>query len=500
MWPTDLRSTATDPSPCAEPERPTVLYVQKDETKRYLWARALCKAGFDVIERGAGADEPDAIGRVRPDAILLDLNLPDLPNIEICRRIKASPGNENIPVVHISAQTPSEEDRLRGLDNGTDCFLSGDEPPEVVVATLRALVRLSRLRDLESAARMSLLASIVEQSESAIISTCPEGRIVSWNRGAEKLYGYLASEVIGKHPTFLYPPEHIGELDQFIQRLSSGDAVIYHETERLRKDGRVVHVSLSVSRILDRFNQTAGFAEIATDISDRVRDREKIGAMNSELRRLSGHLLRMQDQERRRIAREIHDGAVQDLAGLALHLSALEGLDSVSGDPAAAKAVHDCLAHANASARELRTLSYLLHPPLLEELGLANTLQTFTEGFARRTGIRVALRLPGAFPRIDSDRELALFRIVQESLSNVHKHSASPDAEIRAAIEDHCLTVEIEDHGRGIPLTSFQQPANGVVLGVGMPGMQERARQLGGSLEIDSRPGRTVIRVRLPLQ
>ena len=104
------------------------------------------------------------------------------------------------------------------------------------------------------------------------------------------------------------------------------------------------------------------------------------------------------------------------------------------------------------------------------------------------------------FPRIDSDRELALFRIVQESLSNVHKHSDSPDAEIRAAIDDCGLTVEIEDHGRGIPLTSLQQPALGVVLGVGMPGMQERARQLGGSLEIDSRPGRTVIRVRLPLQ
>ena len=221
-----------------------------------------------------------------------------------------------------------------------------------------------------------------------------------------------------------------------MSRLGSGEPVIYHETERIRKDGSVVHVSLSVSRILDRFNRVAGFAAIATDISDRVRDREKIDAMNSELRRLSGHLLRMQDQERRRIAREIHDGAVQDLAGLALHLSALEGLDSVSGDPAAAKAVRDCLAHANASARGLRTLSYLLHPPLLEELGLANTLQTFTEGFARRTGIAVALRLPEAFPRIDSDRELALFRIVQESLSNVHKHSGSPDAEIRAAIED----------------------------------------------------------------
>ena len=484
-----------------QPERFTILYVEADETERRLWTHALSKAGFMVVEGGSGVDALRAIERVRPDVVLLDVNLPDLQGFEACRRLRAALGNENIPVAHISAQIDLSENRIRALDHGADCFLSGDETPEVVIATLRALVRLSRLRDLESAARTSLLASIVEQSENAIVATCPEGRIVSWNRGAAKLYGYSASEAIGRTPTFLYPPDRVRELDPFLRQLSSGDAVIYKEIESIRKDGSLVHVSLSVSRILDRFNRIAGFAAIGTDISDRVHDREKIGAMNSELRRLSGHLLRMQDQERRRIAREIHDGAVQDLAGLALHLSALEGLDSVSGDPAAAKAVHDCLAHANASARELRTLSYLLHPPLLEELGLANTLQNFTEGFARRTGIQVTLRLPDAFPRIDSDRELALFRIVQESLSNVHKHSGSPDAEIRAVIGDHCLTFEIEDHGRGISLTSFPAaPANGVVLGVGLPGMQERARQLGGSLEIDSLPGRTIIRVRLPLQ
>jgi PAS domain S-box-containing protein len=499
MWPANLHSPEDHPAPHGDPERLTVLYVEDDEAKRCIWKDALYKA-FTVVEAGSGEDGLRAIQQVRPDVVLLAVKLPDLHGFEVCRRIKNISGNENVPVAHISAYFDSDESRVRGLENGADSFLNGDESPEVVVATLKALVRLSRLRDPESDNRVYLLASIVEQSENAIVSTDPDGRIVSWNRGAEKLYGYAASEAIGRSPTFLYPPERKKDWPLLMEQLDSGEPVFYYETERVRKDGTLVNVSLSVSQILDRSNRVVGLAAIGTDITDRVRDREKIDAMNSELRRLSGHLLRMQDQERRRIAREIHDGAVQDLAGLALHLTALEGLDSVRGDPAAAKAVHDCLAHANASSRGLRTLSYLLHPPLLEELGLANTLMTFTEGFARRTGIAVDLELPEEFPRIESDRELALFRIVQESLANVHKHSGSPDAGIRAVIEDRNLTLEIEDHGRGIPGAPFQMAANGVVLGVGMPGMQERARQLGGSLEIDSRPGRTVIRVRLPLQ
>ena len=362
MWPTELRPAAHNLLPFRDLERFTILYVEDDATKRYIWTHALTEAGFAVVESGSGGDALKIIERMRPDVVLLDVKLPDLHGFEVCRRIKTALGNENIPVAHISAQVHSSENRARALDNGADCFLSGDEAPEVVVATLKALVRLSRLRDLESDSRVGLLASIVEQSESAIVSTSPDGRIVTWNRGAEKLYGYTASEAIGRLTTFLYPPDRETELEQSITRLSSGESVFYVETERIRKDGSIVHVSLSVSKILDRFNRIAGFAAIGTDISDRVRDREKIGAMNSELRRLSGHLLRMQDQERRRIAREIHDGAVQDLAGLALHLSALAGLDSVSGDPVAAKAVHDCQAHANASARR-SPYAFLSAPP-----------------------------------------------------------------------------------------------------------------------------------------
>jgi signal transduction histidine kinase len=208
----------------------------------------------------------------------------------------------------------------------------------------------------------------------------------------------------------------------------------------------------------------------------------------------------MQDQERRRIARELHDGAVQDLAGLSLRLSMLQELESIRSEPEAAKAVQDCVDHANASARGVRTLSYLLHPPLLDELGLATALQTFADGYSKRTGIAVRLALPGVLPRVDNDRELALFRIVQESLVNIHKHSGSPDAEIRAVLDGDSLTLEIEDHGRGIPAPALQPSTEGVMLGVGIPGMQERARQLGGSLETDSRPGKTIIRVRLPWQ
>jgi PAS domain S-box-containing protein len=213
---------------------------------------------------------------------------------------------------------------------------------------------------------------------------------------------------------------------------------------------------------------------------------QKIQRNEEELRQLSTRLLRLQDDERRRLARELHDSSGQILATLALKIGAARRslgadnqkvLDSLSESAALVKQCSD----------DLRTLSYLLHPPLIDEEGLASALKWYAQGFAQRSGIRIELDLSPELGRLPQDVETALFRIVQEGLTNVHLHSGSPVAWIRVAHTPSEVTLEIRDEGRGIPAEVLKALPTGVSnLGVGIAGMRERVRQLGGRVEIDS--------------
>jgi len=213
---------------------------------------------------------------------------------------------------------------------------------------------------------------------------------------------------------------------------------------------------------------------------------QKIQRNEEELRQLSARLLRLQDDERRRLARELHDATGQILATLALKIGAARRslgadnqkvLDSLSESSALVKQCSD----------DLRTLSYLLHPPLIDEEGLASALRWYAQGFAKRSGIRIELDLSSELGRLPQDVETTLFRTVQEALTNVHLHSGSPVAWIRVAHTPSEIALEIRDQGRGIPPEVLKALPTGVSnLGVGIAGMRERVRQLGGRVEIDS--------------
>ena len=213
---------------------------------------------------------------------------------------------------------------------------------------------------------------------------------------------------------------------------------------------------------------------------------QKLQRNEEELRQLSTRLLRIQDEERRRLARELHDSTGQILATLALKIGAARrslGVDN--------QKVLDALSESSTLAKQcsddLRTLSYLLHPPLIDEEGLASALKWYAQGFAKRSGIRIELDLSPELGRLPQDVETALFRTVQEGLTNVHLHSGSPMAWIRVAHTPSEVTLEIRDEGRGIPAEVLKALPTGVSnLGVGIAGMRERVRQLGGRLEIDS--------------
>lgn len=224
---------------------------------------------------------------------------------------------------------------------------------------------------------------------------------------------------------------------------------------------------------------------------------ERIAADETR-RRFAERLLQTQDEERRRIARELHDGIGQYLAAMEMGLVGV--LDSLPELPASAKNVlSDCLTTVRQCSQETRTLSQLLHPPLLEVVGLAVAVRDYVKGFSKRSGLRVELDAPVTLPRLDRDVETGALRIVQEALMNVYRHSGSHRAVVRVQRDAGNLEVEVQDFGRGIPAGVLEGRQDGEAQpGVGLQGMRCRVEQLGGSLEIRSDDEGTLVRAVLP--
>ena len=213
-------------------------------------------------------------------------------------------------------------------------------------------------------------------------------------------------------------------------------------------------------------------------------------------RQLSAKLLRLQDEERRRIARDLHDSLGQYLASIKMNLDSL----SRSAEPNQARLLSAALKATEQSIAETRTLSCLLHPPLLDEVGFASAALWFTAEFAKRSGINVKLKLPEANDRLPEETEIALFRILQESLTNVHRHSGSPSVEISLAVAEDRAVLNVRDFGRGMPAELKQRSTLSTShVGVGLSGMRERVTDLGGSFVVESNSQGTTIIVDLPL-
>jgi len=335
------------------------------------------------------------------------------------------------------------------------------------------------------------LAAIVESSQDAIMGTSLEGTFTSWNRGAEQLYGYKEEEVIGRHASMTAPPNRHKEISQIFEKVKRGVRVPPFETVRLRKDGGLIDVSLAVSPVKDPSGRIVGVSAIAHDIGDLKR-------IEGELRKLSARLLKMQDDERRYIARELHDGAIQGLAAAVINMSMVK--EAVQLPPEPLKALEEALKLTGNAVREIRTFSYLLHPPLLDVTGLASALRWYVEGYSRRSGIKVNLKLSENGYQIGKEVELTLFRIVQEALANIHRHSGGHEATIHLQQTEEGLTLIVSDNGHGMDTQTLEKvKSEGAALGVGIAGMKERLRQLGGQLEISSDGSGTIVTAALPL-
>jgi PAS domain S-box-containing protein len=340
-----------------------------------------------------------------------------------------------------------------------------------------------------SAAQESMLrlAAIVDDSDDAILSKSLDGTLLSWNHGAERLYGYKAEEIVGDSIYKIIPPERHEEMDRILQTLSEGGRVDHLETVRCHRDGSRMDMDITVSPLKDASGSVMGASAIARDMTERKK-------MEDSLRQLSARILSAQDEERRRIAREIHDSTVQKLALMSINLSQLE---RAAGDAQKTqKIIQNSRELSSQCAQELRSLSYLLHPPMLEELGLASALKIYAEGFSNRSGIDLQLDIQPDFERLPPEMEIALFRVAQESLSNILRHSKSTKAKIKL-VSNGAIELAISDQGQGFPGGKTSGNDAEIKMGVGILGMSERMKQLGGTLKIDSGPGGTSVNAHL---
>jgi PAS domain S-box-containing protein len=349
----------------------------------------------------------------------------------------------------------------------------------------------------------------------AIFMLDTNGNISTWNPGAQRMKGYKANEIIGKHFSIFYPEQDIRSGKPLMElEVASREGRFEDEGWRLRKDGTRFWANVVITAVRGENGELLGFGKVTRDFTERMEAQRALDRANQELRKeiverklaeqklaesekslrsLSLHLLRSQDEERRRIGRDLHDSMGQILTAIKMNLESL-----VPGR-ADSDRIARCVSLADNCIKEIRTMSYLLYPPMLEELGLRSAVPWYLDGFAVRSGIRVDFEVSESFGRLARDVELALFRVLQEALTNVHRHSGSQIAHIKLFNEDGYSILEVRDEGRGLPdKLAGSSVGHHLLNGVGLRGMDERMRQLRGSLELSSTQDGTVLRALVP--
>jgi PAS domain S-box-containing protein len=451
--------------------------------------------------------------------------------------IRQHPRFQRTAIIFVSAVHLTDLDQLKGYEHGAVDYISVPVVPEMLRAKVRVFVDLHRKtrqlealnRDLEQRVleRTEELASKAElllqlnvelvgknQELDAIVHTAPD---IIFSRNADGSRDYISHrfyDFTGAAPgsvngfgwlEYVHPDDKQKAMDEWLRCIDSG--ANYEAEYRLqskdgsyrwfraravpiRDDGKIVKWYGTCSDIQDS-------KLLEQSIRDNAAELEKmVDRRTDELRRLSIRLMTMQDQERRRLARDLHDGLGQELAVAKMVLDKMILQKSKSGEPkeetwTQASSIID------GAIQQVRTMSHLLHPPLLDEVGLLSALSWYVEGLAKRSGIETALDVqPGDFPRLGAEVETAVFRIVQEALTNVFRHSEANKVWITLTQKEGIIVVAVRDNGKGIGREIEELQPDSV--GVGIGGMKQRAKEFGGELRLsNARPG-TLVELMIP--
>ena len=342
-----------------------------------------------------------------------------------------------------------------------------------------------RTRELEDKTeQFANQAKLLDLANDAIIVRNTEGAIAYWSKGAERIYGWTKGEALGRTIQDLCQTEFPTNVSSIL--------VLDHWEGELHQRGRNGSRIIVASRwttLRDSQGKPMGWLQMNTDITARQK-------AEKAARSLSKRILSLEADERRRIARELHDSLGQYLTSLKINLDLLS---RTANEKRKAALLSECLQMAEQSLKETRTISHLLHPPLLDEAGLESAIRWYVDGFGQRSGINVNLDVPPDLGRFRRDVETALFRVVQESLTNVHRHAQASIIDIRIDVDIEQVWLEVKDNGKGIPEERLHAVESGSGNGIGLAGMKQRVRELGGDLKILSSKAGTSLRIFIPI-
>jgi PAS domain S-box-containing protein len=355
---------------------------------------------------------------------------------------------------------------------------------------LYSIILRDATRRLEAQLRAEQLAAIVGASTDAIVAVDGEGRVTHWNPGAERMTGYAAQEVLGRRPDMLYPAEH----PTIARRALQGERFAGHVARRIRKDGTLIDVSQSTAPIHDEHGTITGVSAVARDITAQLATERARAEDVKRLRSLAQRLMRVEEDQKRLLGRELHDQVGANLATLGLALQLIRQ----QADPAAIASIslrlefcEDLLRQTTAA---VRSLLGDLRPTALDELGLLAALRQLASAMDRSGLMRFAVEGEEPSPRLGPERAIALYRIAQEAFTNAAKHSGGSQVRARLSQQAHQVSLVIMDDGRWLQRHGEVQPA----AGLGLTTMRERAEAIGATLEVTSGPkGGTVVTVRL---
>lgn len=371
----------------------------------------------------------------------------------------------------------------------------------ILLWTTAGLVARARRAKLDDATRR--LGAIVESSSDAILSVTPDGFVTTWNAGAERIFGYTATEMIGRSILTLIPAHLRRDMAWLLATVRGAHDIHTYDAVRLTKDGRCIDVSVTLSPLKDAVGQFVGVSKVIRDISERKRGETllqqahealevkvqertaELSRANNSLRELSGRLMQVQEEERSRLARDLHDEIGQLLTALKIDLQAIQ-----HGEVGRARSgsLMDSLALVDRLLTQVRTLALDLRPAILDDLGLVSALRWYANRQAERNGWILHFSVEGMAERVPALIEVACFRSVQEALTNIAKYASAKIIDLTLSRQDQEVTLVIQDNGIGFDMASARQHAQDGE-SMGLFGMEERVRLAGGSLVIVSKPG-----------
>ncbi len=520
----------------AQTEKVNILMVDDQPGKLLSYEAILSELGENLIKATSAKEALELLLKHDVAVVLMDVSMPIMDGFELADMIRQHPRFQATAIIFISAVHLTDLDRLKGYSRGAVDYISVPVIPELLRAKVSVFSELHRKTQQLAALNRDLEKRVVDRTEelamkaaallelnhemarkhqelNAIVTTAPDIIFSSHGDGnrdylSERFYEYTGASEGSGHGfgwlTYIHPDDSEEVEAHWIKSLKSG--LNYEAEYRLRgKDGeyrwfrsRAVPIHDHEGKILKWYGTCSDIHDSKVleksmrDTADRLE--KMVDDRTTALRQLSSRLMALQDEERRRIARELHDGLGQELIAAKMMLDGIL-LDN-SAQPSK-EAAADASGLIDRAIQQTRSISHLLHPPLLDEVGLHSAVQWYVDGFTKRSGIDTSLQVtPQDFPRLTPELETATFRIIQEALSNVFRHSGAQKCWVMVAQGDTQIMVTVRDNGKGI--TSHIAELQPGSIGMGIGGMRQRVREFSGELRVENANPGTLVEVVIP--